>query len=697
MENLEDPFTVPVFALSQDDSDLQLSSLTDINLEKAIQLLHDKQKENNDLREALKDNITLMKQHYKTMLDWKNKISERNTINKERYTESMNIIQDLKEKNLELEQSAQQQKIQFEQKIEELDAINKNLKSEISTIEKKYHSEKNRNDQLQGAIGEHASSENAVEVLVAHTEESSEKISQMEQMLQDCEVQKNNLEITNTHLTNDVRTFKEHTDQLINDLKNMSLIKETIQLENNKLTEENVYLRREYQVLLTKHSSKNARTEDLNSKMEDYELASYEKLSNFWNDTYPPTTAVEGSSSLLDNSSKGNESHMSGIMSQLNQERSQVDILRVKNKSLEKRIQNMQDEIETKNKELKREHFEEIQKLQKDYQTEIETLCKNNPDRKVVESMAVDHETLKHQVMNLLSEVKEVQDERRSTEGMLANKTTRCRQLEETNIRLQMEMDRQRKQDAELIQTLQYSIQNYESKLSTEMEQTQIRQEQNRKLRESFFQLVDDYKEMLELNHQLEHELKNNSHEKLMGKIDHLTAQLIAAEESLSLKNQTLENLQEKIKKCTAENDDIPLLRAQADIYKSDFDAERAAHEKEHQENKKLKEDLQNIELQNRELLDQLEALSREQLSEMRQRVYPRYPTGTYNRNPFQGGSYEPDPRVPSSGYYMLPQSVQTNNEATQHEEETEALNCPLCGGKFPDQDSLKLHVAEHL
>lgn len=88
------------------------------------------------------------------------------------------------------------------------------------------------------------------QVLVAHTEESTEKITQMEQMLEDCEDQKKNLEVTNTHLTNDVRTFKEHTDQLINDLKNMSLIKETIQLENNKLTEENLYLRHEYQVFV---------------------------------------------------------------------------------------------------------------------------------------------------------------------------------------------------------------------------------------------------------------------------------------------------------------------------------------------------------------------------------------------------------------------------------------------------------------
>lgn len=53
--------------------------------------------------------------------------------------------------------------IQFEQKIEELVAINKNLESEISSIEKKYHEEKSRNDQLQDAIGEHGS-ENAVEV-----------------------------------------------------------------------------------------------------------------------------------------------------------------------------------------------------------------------------------------------------------------------------------------------------------------------------------------------------------------------------------------------------------------------------------------------------------------------------------------------------------------------------------------------------
>lgn len=697
IDELKEKLSLSVLSLSQEDSDSHLSSLTDINLEKAIQLLQEKQKESNELREALKSNIELMKQQYKTMLDWKNKISNQNTINKERYTDSVKTIQELKQRNKDLEQ-ATQEKIHFEQKIEELVAINKNLESEISSIEKKYHEEKSRNDQLQDAIGEHGS-ENAVEVLVAHTEESTEKITQMEQMLEDYEDQKKNLEVTNTHLTNDVRRFKEHTDQLINDLKNMSLIKETIQLENNKLTEENLYLRHEYQVLLTKYSSKNTKTEELNSKMEDYELMPYEKLSNFWNDSFPATPVEKENQDLLKKSpSKQSENHMTGIMSQLNQERSQVDNLRVKNKALETRIQNIQDEMETKIKELKREHCENIQKLQKEHQAEIELMCINNPDRKAVESMVVDQETLKHQVMNLLSEIKEAQDLRKSAEEMMANKTSRCRQLEETNIRLQMEMDRQRKQDAELIQTLQYSIQNYESKLSTEIEQTQIKQEQNRKLRESFSQLVDDYKEMLELNHQLEQELKNNSHEKLMSQIDHLTAQLIAAEESINLKNQTIENLQEKFKKCTAENDDIPLLRAQADIYKVDFNAERAAREKEHQETQKLKEDLQNLQLQNRELLDQLEALSRDQLSEMRQRVYPRYNAGAYGRNPYgHGTTFSPDLRSSSPGYYMPSSISAAASEARQHEEEADAFACPLCTGTFPDQDSLKLHVAEHI
>ena len=75
--------------------------------------------------------------------------------------------------------------------------------------------------------------------------------------------------------------------------------------------------------------------------MDDYELMPYEKLSNVWNDSFPASAAVEEGQGVLDNSlSKSNESHMSGIMSQLNQERSQVDNLRVKNKSLETRVSN---------------------------------------------------------------------------------------------------------------------------------------------------------------------------------------------------------------------------------------------------------------------------------------------------------------------------------------------------------------------
>lgn len=60
------------------------------------------------LAEALKSNIELMKLQYKMMLDWKNKISSQNVINKERYTESVKTIQELKQRNKDLEQATQE-------------------------------------------------------------------------------------------------------------------------------------------------------------------------------------------------------------------------------------------------------------------------------------------------------------------------------------------------------------------------------------------------------------------------------------------------------------------------------------------------------------------------------------------------------------------------------------------------------------
>lgn len=75
--------------------------------------------------------------------------------------------------------------------------------------------------------------------------------------------------------------------------------------------------------------------------MEDYELMPYEKLSNFWNNSFPVTPVEKENQDLLKKSpSTQSENHMTGIMSQLNQERSQVDNLRVKNKALETRVSN---------------------------------------------------------------------------------------------------------------------------------------------------------------------------------------------------------------------------------------------------------------------------------------------------------------------------------------------------------------------
>ena len=59
----------------------------------------------------------------------------------------------------------------------------------------------------------------------------------------------------------------------------------------------------------------------------------------------------------------------------------------------------------------------------------------------------------------------------------------------------------------------------------------------------------------------------------------------------------------------------------QCDIYKSDFEAERAAREKQHTDILRLKAEIQNLQIRNQQLNDEMESCSKKQLEEM-QRSY---------------------------------------------------------------------------
>ncbi|NWZ60865.1 NEMO protein, partial [Haliaeetus albicilla] len=74
-------------------------------------------------------------------------------------------------------------------------------------------------------------------------------------------------------------------------------------------------------------------------------------------------------------------------------------------------------------------------------------------------------------------------------------------------------------------------------------------------------------------------------------------AQLQQAEEALAAKQELIDKLKAEAEQHRATLETIPVLQAQADIYKADFEAERAAREELHAQREALQEALAQLQL----------------------------------------------------------------------------------------------------
>ncbi|NXW91018.1 NEMO protein, partial [Alopecoenas beccarii] len=74
-------------------------------------------------------------------------------------------------------------------------------------------------------------------------------------------------------------------------------------------------------------------------------------------------------------------------------------------------------------------------------------------------------------------------------------------------------------------------------------------------------------------------------------------ARLLAAEEALAAKQELIDKLKNEAERQRATLETIPVLQAQAEIYRADFEAERAAREQLHAQRDALQEALRSLRL----------------------------------------------------------------------------------------------------
>uniref|UniRef100_A0A673M0Q9 NF-kappa-B essential modulator n=1 Tax=Sinocyclocheilus rhinocerous TaxID=307959 RepID=A0A673M0Q9_9TELE len=286
-----------------------------------------------------------------------------------------------------------------------------------------------------------------------------------------------------------------------------------------------------------------------------------------------------------------------------------------------------------------------------------------------------DSEALRAQVTSLLGELNERQNwlekseaERRILEDKLGKKTERLQTLER-------DMEQQKKQHSVTVDNLLLQTQNLETALKNERLVIVEERRKLAQLQHAYTCLFQDYDKKLKSEKQANHRC---------GEADSLVNRLAEAEKALALKQDLIDKLKEETEQLRAALETIPVLNAQAEIYKMDFLAEREAREKLNQKKEELQEELSKALVE----IDRFkqEGTSRARIEEMQQRHLEDY----------RPRPHPPPPAAPFAGAAMFNPAQPPS--ARRRDEDQDGLPdycCPKCMYKAPDMDTLQIHVMD--
>ncbi|XP_076131983.1 NF-kappa-B essential modulator isoform X3 [Alosa pseudoharengus] len=274
--------------------------------------------------------------------------------------------------------------------------------------------------------------------------------------------------------------------------------------------------------------------------------------------------------------------------------------------------------------------------------------------------LAKDCEALKAQVTSLLGELHEKQsgleksdEKRRELEEKLSSKT-------ETLQTLERDMEQQRRQHTVTVDKLLMQVQNLEAALKNDRLVITEERRKLAQLQHAYTCLFQDY----------DAKLKAENQTKRGGEVGDLSNRLVEAEKALALKQELIDKLKEEVEQQRSALETIPVLTAQAEIYKADFLAERSAREKLNAIKEEMLEQLNQAKSEMERLKQ--EGSSRARLEAMQHRhQHPHLPVPA----PFNPA--QPPPSFRSGA------------------EEQPDFRCPKCRYQAPDMDTLQIHVMD--
>ncbi|KAJ6666436.1 hypothetical protein lerEdw1_000711 [Lerista edwardsae] len=305
---------------------------------------------------------------------------------------------------------------------------------------------------------------------------------------------------------------------------------------------------------------------------------------------------------------------------------------------------------------------------QKPDQLEKGTQTEHEEDEAKEKTVGSEVETLNLQVTALFKELQETHAKLNEAEQIQKKLQEKCQTLERKHAASAADLEEK--------QQLLYTIKKLE--LQVESMQSEIKLEQTKTLDEKakFNKLQDAYSKLLpELTNAMKtiEDMKGRE----AGRVDkaeaeELSRRLGLAEKALAAKQFQMDGMKQTIAKQEEELETVTVLRAQMELYCSDFHAERAAREKIHEEKEQLAVQLAYL-LSEKE---DHEDFHRSSLAEMQTRHGSRLPSDQENSPHFSQGETE-DP------------------DWQQQQRTIPVHSCPKCGVILPDIDTLQIHVMD--
>nr|XP_044991135.1 optineurin isoform X2 [Jaculus jaculus] len=326
-------------------------------------------------------------------------------------------------------------------------------------------------------------------------------------------------------------------------------------------------------------------------------------------------------------------------------------------------------EIALKEAKERISHFEKKSNDQSEIETQAERNSqKKNEVEKSPESVGSEVETLNVQVTSLFKELQEAHTKLSEAELMKKRLQEKCQALERKNSSTPSEQNEKQ----ELVYTnkkLELQVESMRSELKMEQAKTEEEKSRLAILQSTHNKLLQDHNNALKTIAELT--------KKESGKVDQtllqeLNEKLELAERALASKQLQMDEMKQTIAKQEEDLETMAVLRAQMEVYCSDFHAERAAREKIHEEKEQLALQLAILLKESSDFEDG----GRQSLMEMQSRHGAR--------------TSDSDQQA-----YLVQRGADDRNWPPQQPRSIPIHSCPKCGEVLPDIDTLQIHVMD--